>query len=201
MALKDLKELLDVGFEFHGHRCPAMPLGLRSGLAAMKALGVERSQSGELYLISNTGKDHAAGCFLDGLMVATGCTYGKSNIEKTYYNKFSFTLIDTESQKAVLAYLKPGFVEKMLQSPFVKERRKGKKAQDIPDEVLNPLLEKVLTIPEETFIMVGSVVDWKFEKKPVVFEATPCDGCGEITFTDKLTEKDGKRLCPDCIQK
>jgi formylmethanofuran dehydrogenase subunit E len=29
-------------------------------------------------------------------MSATGCTYGKSNIEKRYYNKMAFTLIDED---------------------------------------------------------------------------------------------------------
>ncbi len=29
-------------FEFHGHRCPFMPLGFRMGHAALAALAVER---------------------------------------------------------------------------------------------------------------------------------------------------------------
>ncbi|KUJ95160.1 MAG: hypothetical protein XD41_1848 [Desulfonauticus sp. 38_4375] len=75
-----LEELYEMGLKFHGHKCPAMPLGIRAGLAAMKVLGVERAKDKELMVISETGKGHAAGCFLDGIMVATGCTYGKSNI-------------------------------------------------------------------------------------------------------------------------
>jgi len=72
--MKELQEVLTVGMQFHGHKCPAMPLGIRAGLAAMKTLGVERSQDKELYVRSETGKGHAAGCFLDGIMTATGCT-------------------------------------------------------------------------------------------------------------------------------
>ena len=34
------------------------------------------------HAISETGEGHAAGCFLDGIMTATGCTFGKGNIEK-----------------------------------------------------------------------------------------------------------------------
>ena len=37
------KDYFNVGLQFHGHKCPAMPLGLRAGAAAMNALGVERS--------------------------------------------------------------------------------------------------------------------------------------------------------------
>ena len=64
--MKDFNDFFETGIKFHGHKCPAMPLGLKAGLAAMKALGVERSKDKELYLKSETGKVHAAVCFLDG---------------------------------------------------------------------------------------------------------------------------------------
>ena len=69
------EELLERGLWFHGHKCPAMPMGLRAGLAAMKALNVARAQDKELFVVAETGKGHAAGCFLDGIMTATGCTF------------------------------------------------------------------------------------------------------------------------------
>lgn len=59
----DFQELYDMALKFHGHRCPAMPLGLRAGLAAMRVLGVERSKDKELMVLAETGKGHAAGCF------------------------------------------------------------------------------------------------------------------------------------------
>ena len=87
--MKKLKELFEIGMKFHGHKCPAMPMGLRAGMAAMKALNVERAKDKELFVFAETGKGHAAGCFLDGIMTATGCTYGKSNIEKRPLDLFS----------------------------------------------------------------------------------------------------------------
>lgn len=39
----DTQQLLELGLAFHGHKCPAMPMGLRVSLAAMHALGVERT--------------------------------------------------------------------------------------------------------------------------------------------------------------
>ncbi len=67
--MRELKEDFEMGLRFHGHKCPAMPMGLRAGLAAMKALGVERAKDKELVVESETGEGHAAGCFVDGLMV------------------------------------------------------------------------------------------------------------------------------------
>jgi len=76
------KDILELGIKFHGHRCPAMPLGIRAGLAAMKQLGVERATNKELYCYIETGYSHATMCFVDGVQVATGCTLLRSWIMK-----------------------------------------------------------------------------------------------------------------------
>jgi len=34
--MSTLKELAEIGLKFHGHKCPAMPMGLKAGLFAMK---------------------------------------------------------------------------------------------------------------------------------------------------------------------
>lgn len=170
----DARELMEVGLAFHGHTCPAMPLGLRAGVAAMKAFGAERSRDKELHVISETGKGHAAGCFLDGIMAASGCTYGKSNIEKLYYNKMAFTLIDVNAQRQVRVSLKPDFFARMLQSPFVERRKQGVPPQDIDPAVAGPLVEKVLSMPEDAFLDIGPVAPREFRRKPGVFAAEPC---------------------------
>lgn len=195
------QDYLETGLAFHGHKCPAMPLGLRSGAAAMNALGVERSMDKELLLIAETGDDHAAGCFVDGLMTVTGCTYGKSNINKTFYGKMAFTLIDTRSQKAVRAQLKPDFFGNMLKSPFVERRKTGVLPQDIPAEITDPLVNKILNLPEEEFISISPVFDYPMEKKKGIFETALCDKCGERTFIHKLQKINGQMFCIPCAEK
>ena len=32
------KDYFELGSKFHGHKCPAMPLGLRAGAAAIRAV-------------------------------------------------------------------------------------------------------------------------------------------------------------------
>ena len=129
--MENAQDWMEVGLKFHGHKCPAMPMGLRAGMAARKILGAKRAQDKELTVISETGKGHAAGCFLDGIMVATGCTYGKSNIQKLYYNKMAFTLIDNKTGKSVRVSLKPQFFAQALNSPFIQKRKEGVPPQDI----------------------------------------------------------------------
>ncbi len=200
--MESLKDHLDVALEFHGHKCPAMPMGLRAGLAAMKALGVERAKDKELVVESETGEGHAAGCFLDGIMVATGATYGKGNIKKLFYNKMAFTLIDARTGRAVRVSLKPEFFEQALQSPFVQKRKEGVLPQDVPAEITNPQVERIMGIPESAFLVIGQVFQRGVKKATTSFEVKRCSQCGEATFTNKLTARaDGSLLCVPCDEK
>ena len=197
--MENFEEIVATGFKFHGHRCPAMPMGLRAGLAAMKALGVEHSKDKELSVVSETGKGHAAGCFLDGIMTATGCTYGKSNIEKQYYNKMAFTLMDQESGRTVRVSLKPQFFEKALNSPFVQLRKAGTLPQDIDPEIADPQINMILSLEESQFLDISDIRTVNIKKGKPVFDAKECTSCGELTFINKLRVKDdGSFVCIPC---
>ncbi|WDN87430.1 formylmethanofuran dehydrogenase subunit E [Desulfosarcina sp. BuS5] len=179
--------------------CPAMPMGLKAGLAAMKVLGVEHAKDKELFVESETGKGHAAGCFLDGIMVATGCTYGKSNIKKRYYNKMAFTLIDLKTGLAVRVSLKPDFFEKALASPFVQQRKAGVPPQEIQPEIADPLINRIIDLDAAEFLDIGNVHSVDVKKGKGVFETKRCDTCGEVTFVNKLRIKgDGSMACIPC---
>ncbi len=197
--MQNFQELLETGLKFHGHKCPAMPMGLKAGLAAMKTLGVERSKDKELYIKAETGKGHAAGCFLDGLMTATGCTYGKSNIQKLYYNKMAFTLIDTKAKNAVRVSLKPDFFEKALNSPFVQKRKAGVPPQDVEPGITDLLVDRIIGLSESEFLDIGEVHTVDFKEGKALFDAKRCDKCGELTFVNKLRmTADGKVVCIPC---
>ncbi len=199
--MKDLNEYYDVAVQFHGHRCPAMPMGLRAGLAALKALGVERARDKELIVESETGEGNAAGCFVDGIMVATGATYGKSNIRKLSYGKMAFTLIDERTGQAVRVSLKPDFFEKALSSPFVQKRKAGVLPQDVPPEITNPQVDRIMGLPEAEFLNISEIFHRDVKKGATNFETKRCAKCGEPVFTDKLKETgDGRTLCLPCSE-
>ena len=155
--MKNFEDFFETGLKFHGHRCPAMPMGLRAGLAAMKALAVDRAPDKELQVLSETGEGHAAGCFLDGIMTATGCIYGKSNIKKLYYNKMAFTLIDVKSGRSVRVSIKNEVFSQALRSPFIEQRKAGVPPQDVPSEITTPVIEKMLKVPEEMLLNIGEI--------------------------------------------
>jgi len=192
------ESLLELGIAFHGHKCPAMPLGIRAGLAAMKALGVARAGNKELYCMCEAGPAHATMCFVDGVQVATGCTFGKSNIEKLGYAKNAITLLDVKSKHSVRVALNPEFQKKGLASEFVKLRSRGVEPKDIPPEVVAPIIERILSLLDEDMFVIGEVTeaDWKPAKG--TFEWQQCEACGEVTFASGLRIVGGKHLCIPC---
>ena len=142
----------------------------------------------------------AAGCFLDGIMTATGCTYGKSNIEKKYYNKMAFTLIDVATGRSVRVKLNDEFMKNALNSPFVNKRKEGVPPQDISPEISDPIVNKVLTMDENAFIEIGEVKEIDFKRGKGHFEAEKCDSCGELTFSNKLYETSKGKVCAACTE-
>jgi len=192
------RSLLELGIKFHGHKCPAMPLGIRAGLSAMRALGVSRAKNKELHCLVETGFAHATMCFVDGVQVATGCTFGKSNIEKLDYSKNALTLIDVKTKRAVRVSLNPEFQIKGLSSEFVKLRKEGVEPQDIKPEIIDPLIERIWNAPDEEILVVGDVFEIDFEPRKGTFEWSRCEKCGEVVFATGLRVIEGKKFCLPC---
>ena len=114
----------------------------------------------------------------------------------------AFTLIDTRTNRAVRVSLKPEFFEKALQSPFVQKRKEGVLPQDIPAEITNPQVERILGLSESEFLTTGQVFQRDLKKVSTCFEVKCCSQCGEATFTNKMTQApDGRLLCVPCEEK
>ena len=192
------KDLLELGQKFHGHRCPAMPMGLRTSLAAMKKLGVEHAPDGQLMALLELDEDHCATCFADGVQVATGCTLGKGNIKKLHYGKWGLTLIDKKSKKAVRVSPKAEAMKKNKESEFMKLRSSGVPASQVPAEIADPLVEMVSNAPDEMLLDIGEVFDYDWKDAPHTFESVVCESCGEMTVTRNARVKDGKVVCIPC---
>ena len=118
-------KLLENCFKFYGHKCPAIPLGIRAGLVALKRLGAEDIPGKELYCIAETGPIHAMHCFVDGVQVSTACTFGEGNFEKTNWGKLAFTLIYLTEKKSVRVVIKPKIQKEILLSEFMNLRSQG----------------------------------------------------------------------------
>ena len=193
------KELLERGLWFHGHNCPAMPMGLRVSLAAMEALGVEqRAGAGELVALVDLDEAHCATCFADGVQVATGCTFGKGNIKKLHYGKWGLTLIDRKQGKAVRVVPLAGAMEANKRTEFMALRKAGVPPSQIPADIAEPLVERVMKAPADQLYTVGEVVDYEWQEPAHTFESVVCDGCGEMVVERNARVQAGRVLCIPC---
>ena len=196
------KDWLEFGQKFHGHKCPAMPNGLRVAAAAMNALGVERTGDSALHAFLDLGENHCATCFADGVQVITGCTFGKGNISKTHKGKWALTLVDKKTNRAVRVTPK---AEAMLANKktefFTKYRMVGVPPTQVPDEVVQPLVEKVMNVPEEMMMNISEVFTYEWPKEKHSFEGFVCEECGEMVVEKYGRVKGNKKVCIDCANK
>jgi formylmethanofuran dehydrogenase subunit E len=195
--MNDKQILLDT-LTFHGHRCWASTMGVRIGLAAMRALGVERSGAKSLHAIVEIGDHHGAMCFGDGIQYVTGCTFGKGNIEKDPKGKLGLTLVDKATHRAVRVHYRPTLQPRIKASRFMQKRSAGIAPTAIPDEEQWELVNLVWEAPESDVMVVGPVVASTWSEPEKVVRFAVCAGCGELVAEPYLRVVNGELRCRDC---
>ena len=196
------KDYLEAGQQFHGHKCPAMPMGLRVGAAAMNALGVERACDGQLIALVEIGENHCATCFADGVQMITGCTFGKGNIHRLQLGKWGVTLLDKATGRAVRVSPKAEAMLANKETSFFKNyREKGIPASKVPEDVIEPLVERVMNAPDEMLLDVGQVHEREWNEPKHSFDGFPCQECGEMVVEGYARIAGDKHVCIPCHAK
>lgn len=195
-------ELYKAGLLLHGHKCPAMPMGLRAGIAALEALGVERAMDGQLTALVEIDSEHCATCYADGVMMATGCTFGKGNIRKLGYGKFVLTLIDNKTGRSVRVATRNEVIKRNQESEFIQFRKKGVPASKIAPELIEPGVDFILSEPTEKLFAIGPIQEVKLTPgRPHDFNTFICSECGEVAVERYARVKYGNVVCMPCAEK
>lgn len=184
-------------WEFHGHRCPFMPIGYRMGTVMLKTLGAPKAQDHEYFIASELGVGHPQTCLMDGLQAATGCTYGKLMMERLNYGKLAATLW-TPGTGSVRVTIRPELSDKLGKYEFFEYRKKGIEPSQIPEPVRLEVINLILNADDEDLFVVQKLNDYRHEKIKGSFNKTKCAGCGEYVFDRYVRIKDGKALCIPC---
>lgn len=193
-------EIPQWAYEFHGHKCPFMPIGYRMGILALKKLGVERCKDHEMHVFSEMGVGHPQGCMQDGIMAATGATFGKNMIDKLYYGKVAATFWYPESKSSYRIFLRNEFQDKLAPHEFFKFRKQGIEPSLIPENVCDDIINIVLNASDDELFEVKKILDFKFKPVKGSFAKAKCEVCGEYVFERYLRVKDGKRVCISCSE-
>ncbi len=185
----------------HGHKCPAMPMGLRASLAAQEALGVERSADGQLTALVEIDRDHCATCYADGIQMATGCTFGKGNIQKLGYGKFVLTLVDNKTGRGVRVATRNEVIKRNQESEFIQYRKKGVPASKIDPALVEPNVDFILSADTEALFKIKPVEVKLPAGLAHDFNTITCAECGEVAVERYARVKNGKVVCIPCAEK
>lgn len=184
-------------FEFHGHQCPFMPLGYRMGRLAMEKLGVEREKDHGFFVFPELGEGHPQTCLMDGIQVATGATYGKVLMAKTFYGKLAAVFYHPQ-KGAIRLSLQPDFIDAMGKFQFFAYRKKGMEPSQIPVEAQEEILKWVYEQADDVLFKVEAKPDFKYTPVKGSFNKTKCCVCGEYVFERYVRTKDGQPVCIPC---
>jgi len=184
-------------WEFHGHRCPFMPIGYRKGIIGLRELNVQRVADHGMYVFPEIGVGHPQTCMADGLQAATGCTYGKMMMERTNFGKIAATVYSPE-HGAVRIAAKPGFLKELGRFEFFSYRKRGVEPSQIPIGVAQETIDFVLNVDEEDAFTVQRVDGFSFQRPKSSFASEICSVCGELVFERYIRVKDGKPVCIPC---
>jgi len=180
----DITHLLEKSMQDHDHLCPRQILGVRIGLAGMNALGFDNPPTNkQLLIISETD-----GCFVDGVIAATGCTVGHRTLRVEDYGKAGATFIDTKTGRAVRVAPRRGIRERACY--FAPEESRHYFAQMqayqfMPEEEMFMVQDVFLNIPIEQIV-----------SRPGM--RVNCDVCEEEIMNEREILRHGLTLCRAC---
>lgn len=190
-------QVSDWAYEFHGHKCPFMPIGFRMGTVALEKLGVTKSQNHEMHVLSEMGVGHPQGCMQDGIMASTSATFGKGMMEKLHYGKVTATFW-YPGKGGVRIALKNEFQDKLAPHEFFKYRKQGIEPSEIPDNVRQDIIDIVLNSSVDELFKIKMLPGFVYKPVKSSFAKAKCEICGEYTFERYLRVIEGKKVCIPC---
>lgn len=174
--MNDYEYFMEKANAFHGHVCGGIALGIRTSLAAMKALGLDPHQKHK-NIIVYTEVDR---CMTDAIMVVTGCSPGRRSLKLVDYGRFAMTMINLDTGKALRGTIK------------MEHRR---------DEPIEDMLKRIAATSDEDLINLQEVkVDIPENDLPGKPRRTAvCSVCGERIMDGRDCLFEGKTLCRGCL--
>ena len=197
-ALADFPKDFQDCVRFHGHVCPGLAIGYAAAKAAALRLELVPSEDEEVVAIVENDS-----CAVDAVQVLLGCTFGKGNLIFRDWGKQVFTFFDRKSRKAVRVSL-TGVV------PFRDERHELKTKMDSGEatredknrwEQLRIMAVNELISADPTQLFDVREVRTEPPPRAAVVATSACAICGELTVSERLVEKNGRKVCLGCAER
>jgi formylmethanofuran dehydrogenase subunit E len=180
----ELHDLLKLSSSRHDHLCPRQVLGVRMGLAGLRAIGLEAPMPHKAALVIL----ETDGCFADGIEVASGASVGHRTLR----------VVDQGKVAAVFANVKTGETVRLAPRLDVRQRALAY-APEIKKKYYAQLKGYQL-MPEEQLFSFQPVI---LEPALAALISRPglrmkCAVCGEEIINERQLCLDAKTLCQTC---
>lgn len=182
----DIQPLLEKSSRDHSHLCPRQILGVRLGLAGMKALGFSRPPSKKRLLLIT----ESDGCFADGLSAATGCTVGHRTLRVEDYGKTAAVFVNIASGQAVR--VAPVLDIRQRANIYAPGESSHYIAQMLAYQVMPP--GEMFTVRAVTLTTSSAAI----LSRPGL--RVKCDTCGEEIMNEREINRGTLTLCRACAQ-
>jgi formylmethanofuran dehydrogenase subunit E len=179
-----LNSLLEQTAALHNHLCPRQVLGVRMGMHAADAFGLDLPQ-GDKRLFAFVETD---GCFADGVSVATGCWLGRRTLRLVDYGKVASTFVDTHTGQAI----------RISPNPLARSHA-CRYAPDAPDPWHAQLIAYQL-MPTSELLSVQQVT-LTLSMQAIISQPglrATCACCGEEVMNEREVHVEGRLLCRRC---
>lgn len=166
-----IHKLFDKAAVLHGHKCPGLAIGVRAAAEAIRILKIQNIQDKNLYCVAES-----MACYIDGIQVLSGCTFGKGNLIYRPTGKTAFSFYIDGTDRCVRFLLKDiGF-----------------------DGDRSAKIEYILTAPLQKIFEVGKPRRELLYSRREHSATVRCPVCGELTEEHMMLQKDGRAVCRDC---
>jgi len=197
-----VEALLQKAGELHGHFCPYVALGVRAGIIALKALGIEQNLGmEEVIAIVETNN-----CFSDGIQVVTGCTFANNALIYRDLGKTAVTVAKRDGT-AVRVALRVDYADSFdarypeaaaLFKKIVAERQEPTPEEQ--EQLMRLWAEtsyKQLEVPEDELFTVQHLQIEIPAYAPILASVT-CAVCGESVMETRARVQNGQPTCISC---
>lgn len=182
--MKELRELLDLSVEHHGHLCPGQVLGVRMAMAGCRHVGIDEPKSTK-DLIVYVEIDR---CATDAIQSVTGCKLGKRTLKFLDYGKMAATFYNIREDKAV----------RVLARDDARERAKGYAA---PEATGKEAQTQAYMAMEDLDLFVFTPVQLRLRQEDLPghpLSRVACDDCGEGVNDRREVTVAGRTICKAC---
>ena len=193
LSSEDFKRCVD----FHGHICPGLAIGYRAAKAGLERLDESCAVDEEIVAIVENDA-----CGVDAVQVLTGCTFGKGNFIYRDHGKQVFTFLGRKSGRGVRISKKPNEGKRSEKHQDLIKKIREETADEAEKkafwEMHHQRSREILNKPTEKLFSIR-FVDIALPPKAMIEPSVLCEECGEPAMASRLLEKNGRKVCGDCL--